>query len=120
MGDFTLWLSSFRQSIADYQYYTDFDKVYKNINSIKVELNILKMELVGTMLAVICKKPLMLWSTFTISLIWNKTLSPKYLYSFLLGIQIRLVTDYQTIDSFISTRDSMTPCHSISGFSFSK
>lgn len=47
MRDFTLWLSSFRQSIADYQYYTDFDKVYKNINSIKVELNILN-SLIGS------------------------------------------------------------------------
>lgn len=38
---FNEWLSNFRNSIADYGYYVDFDKVYHNVNSIKVELNIL-------------------------------------------------------------------------------
>ncbi|RGD74481.1 DpnII family type II restriction endonuclease [Anaerofustis stercorihominis] len=45
--DFDMWLSSFRDSIADYDYYTDFDKVYKNIDKINVELNILN-SLIGS------------------------------------------------------------------------
>lgn len=39
--DFETWLSTFRDSIASYEYYTDFHKVYKNVVDIKVELNIL-------------------------------------------------------------------------------
>ena len=39
--DFNSWLTGFRDSIADYGYYIDFEKVYRNINKIKVELNIL-------------------------------------------------------------------------------
>ena len=39
--DFNNWLSAFRDSIADYGYYIDFEKVHKNVDSIKVELNIL-------------------------------------------------------------------------------
>lgn len=39
--NFNEWLSTFRSSIADYDYYTDFEKVYKNVSEIKVELNIL-------------------------------------------------------------------------------
>lgn len=39
--DFTKWLSGFRGSIADYGYYIDFDKVHRNVDNIKVELNIL-------------------------------------------------------------------------------
>lgn len=45
--DFEKWLGEFRESIADYGYYTDFPKVYRNVNSIKVELNILN-SLVGS------------------------------------------------------------------------
>ena len=45
--DFDMWLSSFRDSIADYGYYTDFSKVYKNIDKINVELNILN-SLIGS------------------------------------------------------------------------
>lgn len=45
--DFNLWFSSFRDSIADYGYYIDFDKVYRNVDNIKVELNILN-SLVGS------------------------------------------------------------------------
>ncbi|KDE61415.1 type II restriction enzyme [Fusobacterium necrophorum] len=45
--DFNTWLSAFRKSIADYAYYTDFEKVYRNINAIKIELNILN-SLIGT------------------------------------------------------------------------
>ncbi|MGN0760420.1 MAG: type II restriction endonuclease [Christensenellales bacterium] len=39
--DFNEWLKSFRDTIATWKYYTDFDKVYKNTNKIKDELNIL-------------------------------------------------------------------------------
>lgn len=39
--DFDQWLSTFRDSIADWKYYTDFNKVYKNVRSINIELNIL-------------------------------------------------------------------------------
>lgn len=45
--DFIAWLSGFRDSIADYKYYIDFEKVYRNIDSIKVELNILN-SLIGS------------------------------------------------------------------------
>ena len=39
--DFKEWLSTFRACIADYCYYADFDKINKNVDDIKVELNIL-------------------------------------------------------------------------------
>ena len=39
--DFTKWLSSFRDSIATYSYYVDFEKIYDNVENIKIELNIL-------------------------------------------------------------------------------
>lgn len=39
--DFITWLSSFRASIANYGYYVDFEKVHKNVDAIKIELNIL-------------------------------------------------------------------------------
>lgn len=45
--DFNLWLSGFRDSIADYGYYVDFEKVHRNIDKIKIELNILN-SLVGS------------------------------------------------------------------------
>ena len=45
--DFNTWLSSFRYSIADFGYYIDFTKVYKNVDSIKIELNILN-SLIGS------------------------------------------------------------------------
>ena len=45
--DFNTWLSSFRYSIADFGYYIDFKKVYKNVDSIKIELNILN-SLIGS------------------------------------------------------------------------
>lgn len=41
MRDFNTWLSKFRNSIADYGYYVDFEKIYRNVDKIKVELNIL-------------------------------------------------------------------------------
>ncbi len=45
--NFKDWLSHFRGSIANYEYYIDFDKVYRNIESIKIELNILN-SLIGS------------------------------------------------------------------------
>ncbi len=45
--DFNLWLSKFRDSIADYGYYVDFAKVHRNVEEIKVELNILN-SLIGS------------------------------------------------------------------------
>lgn len=45
--NFEEWLSGFRNSIANYGYYTDFEKVYNNIDNIKIELNILN-SLVGS------------------------------------------------------------------------
>lgn len=45
--DFNAWLSGFRGSIADYGYYIDFEKVYRNVRSIKLELNILN-SLIGS------------------------------------------------------------------------
>ena len=45
--DFQTWLSNFRYSIADFGYYIDFNKVYNNVDSIKVELNILN-SLIGS------------------------------------------------------------------------
>lgn len=47
MRNFNDWLSTFRNSISNYKYYTDFSKVISNVNSIKVELNILN-SLVGS------------------------------------------------------------------------
>lgn len=44
---FIEWLSKFRNSIANYGYYIDFDKVYRNVNDIKLELNILN-SLIGS------------------------------------------------------------------------
>ena len=35
--DFKQWLALFRTSIANYQYYTYFDKVFSNVDAIKVE-----------------------------------------------------------------------------------
>ena len=47
MRDFNTWLSGFRDSIADYGYYIDFEKVHRNVDNIKVELNILN-SLIGS------------------------------------------------------------------------
>lgn len=47
MRNFDEWLKTFRKSIATYSYYVDFQKVYQNIDEIKVELNILN-SLVGS------------------------------------------------------------------------
>ncbi len=45
--NFLEWLGSFRSSIANYGYYVDFDKIYSNIDKVKIELNILN-SLIGS------------------------------------------------------------------------
>lgn len=45
--DFTAWLSKFKKSIANYDYYVDFHKIHDNVDKIKVELNILN-SLIGS------------------------------------------------------------------------
>lgn len=44
---FNDWLLTFRGSISDYKYYVNFEKVYENINKMKIELSILN-SLIGT------------------------------------------------------------------------
>ena len=41
LKSFDGWLSEFRESISSYDYYVDFEKVYRNLDNIKIELNIL-------------------------------------------------------------------------------
>ena len=45
--NFNEWFSKFKSSISDYSYYVDFDKIYKNVDKLKVELNILN-SLIGS------------------------------------------------------------------------
>ena len=45
--DFNEWLSKFRDSIATYGYYIDFEKVHRNVDNVKVSLNILN-SLIGS------------------------------------------------------------------------
>ena len=45
--NFNEWLSNFKSSISNYTYYVDFDKIYKNVDKVKVELNILN-SLIGS------------------------------------------------------------------------
>ena len=47
MRDFNTWFASFRQYIADYKYYVDFEKVFGNVDAIRIPLNILN-SLIGT------------------------------------------------------------------------
>lgn len=47
MKDFTLWLSSFRESIANYSYYVEFETVYRNASESKIELNMMN-SLIGS------------------------------------------------------------------------
>lgn len=47
MRDFDEWLGKFRASISSYDYYIDFEKVVRNVDGIKVELNILN-SLIGS------------------------------------------------------------------------
>ncbi|HHT82568.1 MAG TPA: restriction endonuclease [Acholeplasmataceae bacterium] len=39
--NFNEWVNKFIDSVADWRYYTDFPKVYNNVDAIKVELNLL-------------------------------------------------------------------------------
>lgn len=45
--DFNEWLHTFRSSICNYDYYVDFNKIYQNVDNIKIELNILN-SLIGS------------------------------------------------------------------------
>ncbi len=45
--DFRKWLETFKDTIADASYYTDFEKVYRHVDEMKVELNILN-SLIGS------------------------------------------------------------------------
>ncbi len=45
--NFKEWLNDFTDSIATYEYYTEFNIVYKNIDKLKVELNIMN-SLIGS------------------------------------------------------------------------
>lgn len=45
--NFNEWLKKFKYSICDYKYYVDFEKVYGNIDNIRIELNILN-SLIGS------------------------------------------------------------------------
>ncbi|MDY4788885.1 MAG: type II restriction endonuclease [Bacilli bacterium] len=45
--NFNDWLNTMKDSIATWNYYTDFEKVYGNIDNIKIELNILN-SLIGS------------------------------------------------------------------------
>lgn len=47
MRDFNKWLAAFRPSIADYKYYVDFEKVFSNVDIIRIPLNILN-SLIGS------------------------------------------------------------------------
>jgi len=45
--DFEAWMGKFKQSIYDYSYYVDFEKVKHNVSEIKPELGLLN-SLVGS------------------------------------------------------------------------
>ena len=45
--NFNEWINNFKQSISDYTYYVDFEKIYRNVDKIKIELNILN-SLIGS------------------------------------------------------------------------
>ena len=45
--NFEEWLNQFKFSISGYKYYIDFEKVYRNVENIKIELNILN-SLIGS------------------------------------------------------------------------
>lgn len=47
MRDFNAWLAAFRPSIADYKYYVDFEKVFANVEAVRIPLNILN-SLIGS------------------------------------------------------------------------
>ena len=45
--DFAEWLGTFKETIADFKYYTNFEKVYKNVEKIKIQLHMLN-SLIGS------------------------------------------------------------------------
>ena len=45
--NFDEWINNFKSSISNYSYYADFNKIYKNVDKVKVELNILN-SLIGS------------------------------------------------------------------------
>ena len=47
MRDFNEWLGKMRPSINNYNYYVDFEKVYSNVENIRIELNIMN-SLIGS------------------------------------------------------------------------
>ena len=47
MRSFSDWLGKMRPSINNYSYYVDFEKVYANVESIRIELNIMN-SLIGS------------------------------------------------------------------------
>ncbi|VWL85875.1 type II restriction endonuclease [Oceanivirga miroungae] len=46
--EFNEWFTNFKDNIASYDYYVDFHKVYRNVDGIKVELNILNSLVAST------------------------------------------------------------------------
>ena len=47
MRDFNRWIANFRPSIANYEYYVDFKKVFCNVDELRIPLNILN-SLIGS------------------------------------------------------------------------
>ena len=47
MREFKIWFEELIDSISDYKYYVDFDKICRNVDKIKIELNILN-SLIGS------------------------------------------------------------------------
>lgn len=47
MRDFRTWLAQMRPSINNYRYYVDFQKVYENVDEIRIELNLMN-SLIGS------------------------------------------------------------------------
>lgn len=45
--NFDEWINNFKSSISNYSYYANFKKIYKNVDKVKVELNILN-SLIGS------------------------------------------------------------------------
>ena len=45
--DFNQWISGFRESIANYEYYVEFETVYRNAEEVKIELNMMN-SLIGS------------------------------------------------------------------------
>ena len=45
--NFEEWLDTFKDNISTFDFYVDFNKVYRNVDEIKVELNILN-SLIGS------------------------------------------------------------------------